>query len=210
MESTDWNVRYREARDSSHNRLWSTVPHARLQEIVAGLPAQGTALDLATGDGRNAIWLASAGYAVTALDYSEGALELARERADKAGAGIDFRVADLLHWAPDAVERFDLITMTYLHFSEAENIDMVRRAGSWLKPGGTLVVIAHDRENIAAGAPGPQDVSILTTPEIFAEGAAELRILECARLYRDTVVDPEQPGEIARTAVDTLLIATTR
>ena len=64
----------------------------------AGALRPGLALDLATGDGRNAIWLASKGWRVTAVDFSTVALERARRSATRAGVEVEWRQEDLLEW----------------------------------------------------------------------------------------------------------------
>lgn len=203
MDAHGWDDRYSAARADAGN-LWAALPHADLRRLVAQL-TPGTALDLATGDGRNAIWLTGRGWAVTAVDFSIEGLGTARERADAAGADVDWQLGDVTAWSPPA--RFDLVTMTYLHLGEAENANVVRRAASWVAPGGTLIVIGHDVDNLTRGAGGPQDPSILYTARLLREAAGDLTVNTAEQITRDTRADPEGPAEDGAVAIDTLLHA---
>ncbi|GAB3559505.1 class I SAM-dependent methyltransferase [Spelaeicoccus albus] len=203
MDAHGWDERYRTARADSGS-LWSAVPHSRLRQIADELPP-GTALDLASGDGRNAIWLAGRGWHVTGVDFSTEGLDLARGHAVSRSVDVDWQRGDVTTWSP--TRDFDLITMTYLHVSEPEIQDAVRRAASWLADGGTLIVIGHDRENLTRGAGGPQDPAILYTPELLRDAASGLRIVTAERIERDTRADPEGPPEDGAVAIDTLLHA---
>ncbi|GAB3267937.1 class I SAM-dependent methyltransferase [Arthrobacter pigmenti] len=206
MDAQEWDERYREARSSGSGTdagLWATQPHAQLQQ-VAGQLVPGTALDLASGDGRNAIWLARRGWQVTAVDFSAEGLDIARSRAEAEGISIEWQLGDATNWAPDRT--FDLVTITYLHLDEAANAAVIRRASQWLSDGGTLLVIGHDKENLTRGTGGPQDETILYSPELL-RAATELKVLAAEQLVRNTSTDPEGPEDTGTTAIDTLLHA---
>ena len=97
MDSSAWNARYLAQPDP-----WGTTPAATVvaevgRAVDGGLPV-GTAVDLACGDGRHARWLATLGWQVTAVDFSEVAIERARERdSDDGRTGhVDWTVGDAL------------------------------------------------------------------------------------------------------------------
>jgi 2-polyprenyl-3-methyl-5-hydroxy-6-metoxy-1,4-benzoquinol methylase len=205
MDAAAWDERYRSASANRHAHLWSEAPHLVVQQIIDGL-APGTVLDLATGDGRNALYLAAHGWEVTAVDFSAEAIRIARTRATAAKVSVDWVVADIAEYEPE--RRFDLVLATYLYLYTTDNLTMLRRATTWVAPGGHLLVLGHDRENLTSGAPGPADPEILYTRQLLEQGAAGLRIERSEQLTRDTRVDPESPYESARTAIDTLLYAT--
>ncbi len=206
MDAQSWDERYRAARHGEG--LWSAQPHAALAQIVAPLTA-GTALDLATGDGRNAIWLAERGWQVTAVDFSAAGLDVARARAAGASAPrtgtIDWQLADVTRWDP--ARAYDLVTMTYLQLAEQATRDVIARASRWLVPGGTLLVIGHDRDNLTRGAGGPQDPAVLFTPDMLRAAADGLHILAARQLIRNPAMDPEGPLDGGHAAIDTLLHA---
>lgn len=216
-----WDARYREAQGGTDARLWSAQPPRIVADTVSAW-TPGRALDLATGDGRTAIWLATQGWSVTGVDFSAEAIELARTHAADQGARVNWLVADAVSWAPE--DRFDLVTILYLHLPEADLLRVLTRAAGWVAPGGHLLVLGHDRANIGTGAPGPTNPDVLYTPELLrssvgaalgaAVGAAvgADRVLRCETVRRDLATDPEGPDDshaAARYALDTILVAST-
>src|SRR5205085_7170171 len=88
MTAEQWDARYRAEPD-----LWTKEPNAELAQFAAELEP-GRALDVGAGDGRNAIWLANRGWAVTALDLSAVALQRSAERAAAQGTQLECIVGD--------------------------------------------------------------------------------------------------------------------
>ncbi|HET6949529.1 MAG TPA: class I SAM-dependent methyltransferase [Acidimicrobiales bacterium] len=187
MDADDWDQRYAAA-----ERVWSVEPNVWLAEVAGDLPP-GRALDLACGEGRNAVWLAGRGWRVTAVDFSSVALD----RGRAAAPAVEWVAADVRTWVPPAAA-FDLVAIVYLHLPPAERAAVLAAARDGLAPGGTLVVIGHDVRNLAEGTGGPQDPDILLDPGTVA---AELAGLEVERAA--TVVRPTPQGD----ALDTLVVA---
>ena len=204
MDAQGWDTRYRNAAESREPRLWAALPPRVFQDEVPGWPP-GSALDLACGDGRNAIWLALRGWFVTGVDFSAAAIELSRRHAHVAGAAVTWLKRDVTAWSP--ATRYDLVTVTYLHLPEDEILRVLTGAAGWVRPGGHLLVLGHDRRNIASGAPGPTDPSILYTPELLRRVVEPARILRCERIERDLATDSESGATDVGHAIDTVLIA---
>jgi SAM-dependent methyltransferase len=143
-----WDERYLSA-----DRLWSGQPNVQLVAQTADLPA-GDALDAGCGEGADAIWLASRGWTVTAVDVSAVALDRAARHAadegEQTSALITWQREDLLSWGPDP-GRFDLVTAHFMHLPEAELRAMHRRLAAGVRPGGTLLVVGHHPDDIHAG-----------------------------------------------------------
>ncbi|MDQ1083485.1 MULTISPECIES: bifunctional 2-polyprenyl-6-hydroxyphenol methylase/3-demethylubiquinol 3-O-methyltransferase UbiG [Microbacterium] len=196
MDATQWDERYR----ASAGGVWATQPPAVVREIAAAL-APGAAIDVATGDGRTAVWLAERGWRCTGVDFSEAGLALAAARP--GGDAVTWVHADVHEWEPAAP--IDLVVSCYLHL--ADSAAAVARIAEWVAPGGTLLVIGHDVENIAAGGHGPSDPAILYTPELL-RGALDdrFRVERCERIVR-TSADAELRDGHAAAAIDTLLHA---
>lgn len=155
-------------RHAAEAPIESPDPDPTLIQEVGGL-RPGRALDLGTGDGRNAVWLASHGWSVTAVDFSSVALERGRASARARGVDIEWELADLLEWVPPA-RGFDLVTLFFIHLPPDERHVVYARAAAAVAPGGTLLLVAHDRTNITDGVGGPQDPDVLFTPgEVVAE-----------------------------------------
>lgn len=162
MDRDAWDERY-----AATELVWSAEPNRFLVDEVASLgAAPGRALDLACGEGRNAIWLASLGWQVVAVDFSAVAIDKARRLS--AGRPLDgaveWVVDDVTTHVP-AVGAFDLVIVLYLHLPEPSRSDVWRRAWSAVAPGGTLLVIGHDSTNLTDGHGGPQDASVLYGPD---------------------------------------------
>ena len=182
MDSKQWDARYRAA-----DSVWSAEPNRFLVEEISGLKP-GKALDLACGEGRNAIWLAKEGWRVRATDFSPVAIEKARARAKELGLEIEFAVEDA---AARQSSRYDLVILFYLQLRNEILLDVMREAASALSPGGTLLVVAHDSRNLEEGTGGPQDPAVLYGPEAVLP-ALEGLVIERA----ETVERPvEKDGE---------------
>ena len=115
----------------------------------------GRALDAGCGHGAEAVWLASRGWRVTAVDYSATALDLARSRASAIGGEVAERIewteGDLTTWAPPP-GAYDLVFSLYVHVQGSVG-EMVRRLGTGVAPGGTLLLVGHRPIDPATGAP---------------------------------------------------------
>ena len=117
----------------------------------------GFALDAGCGHGSEAIWLAASGWQVTAVDFSATALDFGRSTADAAGAGVAERIewveGDLGTWSP-LPGRYDLVSCLYVHV-DGSVVEMVRRLGMGVAPGGTLFLVGHRPIDPVTGAPTP-------------------------------------------------------
>jgi SAM-dependent methyltransferase len=190
------------------NRRWageervhaSTAPSRFLVAEVADL-RPGTALDLACGAGRNAVWLAERGWRVTAVDFSGVALRTARSLAAERRVEVEWIEADVMAWTPPA-PAYDLVCVFYLQLPASERPTALARAASAVRPGGTLLVVGHDLLNLAEGWGGPTQPDVLFTPDDVVAEIGDLRIEKALRVRRTV----EEPG--AREAIDALVRAT--
>lgn len=179
MEATDWDDRYR-----ATDRLWSAEPNSFVEDRLADREP-GVGLDLASGEGRNAIWLAERGWEMTAVDFSSVAIERGREHSSQ----VHFVVADVLTWQPE--RSYDLVLIAYLHLVLADFEPVVRRAATWLRPGGELFMVGHDRTNIEHGVGGPQYPEVLWEVEEILPWLDGLDIVEAGVVEREVEIDDE-------------------
>ncbi|MFP5450555.1 MAG: class I SAM-dependent methyltransferase [Thermoleophilia bacterium] len=195
MGSADWDRRY-----AATDLMWSAGPNATVRDLVAGM-APGKALDLACGEGRNALWLAAEGWEVTGVDFSRVAVDRAGRLATERGLAARFIHADLGEWAPPA-EAFDLVLLAYLQVPAALRGTVIEAAAAAVAPGGTLLWVAHDVENLERGYGGPRDAAVLSTPEGVVARLSGLQVTRAERIERpvDTDAGPA-------TAIDTLVLA---
>ena len=186
-----WDAKYDEQR-----ALWGTVANRFLIDLAADLPA-GTALDLGSGQGRNAFWLAEQGHSVTGLDLSPVAVEQAAAVAAAHGLDASFEAVDLATWDP-AGRTWDLVLLSYLQLPEAVRRPVHRSAAQALAPGGRLILIAHHRDNLDHGVGGPPSPDVLFAEEQLADDFADLHIERNERVLR-----PTDDGD----AIDVILVA---
>ncbi len=176
MDAEQWDDRYSES-----DMVWSAEPNAFVVTLTSDL-TPGAALDVAAGEGRNALWLAEQGWQVTAVDFSSVAVE--RGRARPGGDRIDWQVADVTSYAPQ--ECFDLVLLCYLHLPRQAMRRVLDHAASWVAPGGHLVVIGHAVRNLADGVGGPSEADRLQDEELYAEAAQSLVVERLEEVDRDT------------------------
>ena len=193
MKREDWDRKY-----AAVESLWAATPNRFLVAEVADL-APGRALDLACGEGQNAIWLASLGWDVMGVDYSEVAIGKARDRATREGVAVRFECANLVEYEPE-VGAFDLVVILYLHIAADELRGVLAKASTALAPGGTFLLVGHDLTNLTDGVGGPSDPSIHVTPDQVASELPELEIEKATTVLRDVA------GE-DRDAIDALVKA---
>jgi SAM-dependent methyltransferase len=158
MDRLQWNKRY-----SEKDLLWKPSPHPVLEDISRQV-SPGHALDLAAGEGRNALALAEAGWKVTAVDFADVAVARGGALADELGLSVDWHVADLTVYQPGQ-RQFDLVYLAFLHVPWQEMRTILKKAASAVCPGGLILVIGHDRTNLTEGVGGPQDSSVLYSPD---------------------------------------------
>jgi SAM-dependent methyltransferase len=123
--------------------LWTGRPNAQLVAEASDL-APGRALDAGAGEGGDALWLASRGWQVTAVDFSPVALERGAAKAAELELAhrIEWRHEDLDTWTPPQ-RAFDLVTAHYLHATWSDRSRMFQGLGAAVAPGGTLLVVGH-------------------------------------------------------------------
>lgn len=179
--------------------MWTDTVNQFVERELGGLEP-GSAIDLGAGEGRNAVWLASQGWAVTAVDFSDVGLDKARRLAEQRGVALNFVAADVLTYVPK--DKVDLVVLSYLQLPDAQQRQVLERAATWVKSGGTLLVVAHDKTNVTDGHGGPPtpDVCYSVDQTTAALGGLEI---ERAEVVERVVETPEGP----KTALDTLVVA---
>lgn len=208
MDASAWDARY-----AATELVWSAGPNQFVAAECADLEP-GLAVDLAAGEGRNAIWLAQQGWDVTAVDFSQVGLDKGARLAAEVGVApgtVHWIRADATTWLGAGL---DLAVIAYLQLPRGERAAAHRNAFDALRPGGTFLLVAHDSTNLAEGTGGPQDPDVLMTAEdvladLDAAGAA-YDVVRAGRVARIVEAEDDHGGDQARTAWDCLVRVTRR
>jgi len=166
MDEAFWDNQYRSG-SGGHG----AQPSRHLVSEVSGL-TPGAALDAGCGRGANAIWLAQHGWRVTAVDVSAVALEQAAAWAAQAGADVADRItwlhADATDWTPTAAA-YDLVTAQFVHLARESDTGLFhQRLAAAVAPGGTLLIVGHDRSERQSATPRSSDPGVFSTSEDVA------------------------------------------
>lgn len=144
----------------------------------------GPVLCLAEGQGRNAVFLATCGLQVTAVDQSRVGLACARALAERAGVGIQTEVADL--GAFDlGTARWGAIVSIFAHVPALIRKSVHARVAAALQPGGLFLLEAYRPEQLGLGTGGPQNPALMMTLPELREELVGLEVLEAAEVERE-------------------------
>lgn len=198
MDAPEWDTRYQ-----GTDLVWGTEPNRFVATEFEAIPP-GSALDVACGEGRNTIWLASRGWQATGVDFSAAGLDRANRLATQAGVAerVKFVLGDVVA-GPLPTGPFDAVIVAYLQLPAPQRRAALQMAAGTLAPGGLMLVVGHDTSNPAEGVGGPQDPSVLFSPGDVTADLVDLSdfVVERAERVRRPVATPE--GE--RVAIDALV-----
>jgi len=167
--SSMWDDRY-----SAPAYAYGTEPNDFLISVAGRIPS-GPVLCLAEGQGRNAVYLASLGHDVLAVDQSPVGIARARELAASRGVTIATEVADLSNFIIEP-GRWSGIIAIFTHFPPDLRARVFAAAAGGLAPSGAFVLEAYTPKQLEYGTGGPKDVSLLMSLDALRTELAGLRI----------------------------------
>lgn len=189
-----WDARYRDKPES-----WGENPNVFLAEI--DLHGLFTAVDLAGGNGRNSLWLASQGLQVENVDISSVALDQFMDRAKQSGIQDKCQINNSDATSVTFGLSPDLLLIAYLQINAEGLSTALSNAFNQLKDGAKVLGIWHAVENLDHGFGGPPDKSVLVSKEQLEQIAAEYSWSELSIENRDRVVKTENGDRIAKDVV---------
>ena len=174
----DWDERYR-----TDGYIYGTLPNQFLESVARRIPV-GRVLMLAEGEGRNAVFLASLGYEVTAVDSSAVGLQKAEMLAQDRGVHVTFLQADLADYRiePDC---WDGIVACYCHLPPQLRQSVHRAAVSGLKKGGVFILEAFSKQQINYETGGPKSPDMLMSLSELHTELSGLQFNHGAELERE-------------------------
>ena len=185
-----WNQRYNQP-----DYVYGTQPNDFLVSASANIP-RGKLLSLGEGEGRNAVYLATQGWDVTAVDSSEVGLEKARRLAAEKGVQITTIVADLIDFQIQP-NSWEAIVSIFCHVPSAIRVPLHQAVVRGLKPGGVLVLEAFTPRQLAMGTGGPASPDMLMTLASLRQELAGLRFVQAVELDRKVVEGQFHTGQAA-------------
>jgi SAM-dependent methyltransferase len=176
MQDTEEFARW-EQRFRVPEYIFGTEPNAFLKSCAPLLPANGKALAIADGEGRNGVWLAARGLDVTSLEFSPAAQKKAISLAQERGVTLTFVQANVHAWDyPEAT--FDVVVDIFTQFSTpAQRATKWRGVQQSLKPGGLLILQGYTPKQLQYNTGGPKAVDQLYTRPMLEAAFRGLRDL---------------------------------
>ncbi len=171
-EKERWETRFR-----APDYIFGKEPNAFLKAQAPRLPASGTALSVADGEGRNGVWLAEQGLNVLTIDYSPAALAKARALAAERGVQLRTEVTDVFAWRWPT-NTFDVIAVIFIFAAPAQRPAFFANLKGALKPGGLLLMQGYRPEQLKYRTGGPPDVERLLTRAILEQGFGDMAELD--------------------------------
>jgi len=188
MSWSNWDNRY-----SADGFLFGTAPADFVAREAGRIPAGSRVLCVADGEGRNSVYLAGLGHAVTAFDASQVGLDKARGLAADRGVSVDFRLSGIEDW--DWSEPYDAVVGIFIQFAPP---DLRTRLFQWMEqavaPGGLLLLHGYAPRQVGYGTGGPPVVEHMYTVEMLAEAFADMEILHTADYDHEVDEGPGHSG----------------
>ncbi|MCU0764535.1 MAG: class I SAM-dependent methyltransferase [Burkholderiaceae bacterium] len=180
-----------DARFAGDEYIFGTAPNVFLAAQRPRLAAGSRALAVADGEGRNSVWLAQQGLAVTAFDIAPRGVERARALAERAGVAVDYHVASVEDW-PWTPAAFDVVAAIFVQFAApAVRERMFAGMLGTLKPGGWLLLQGYTPRQLEYRTGGPPRADHLYTPGLLRRAFAGHEIVEL-RSHDDVLAEGTQ------------------
>lgn len=155
-----WNEKF-----SKVEYLYGIKPNQFIEQSIQNLPNIKTILCLGEGEGRNAIYLSSKNYDVTAIDASDVGLKKLQNRAEELNLSIITHTLDLNYWQP--LKTYDCIVASYLHMHTNERKELFKKIEKSLNIDGYFIFEVFSTKQIENTSGGPKDLDLLYTLDEF-------------------------------------------
>ena len=174
-----WNQRY-----SEPGFAYGTDPNDFLVSCAPLIKPEAEVLCLAEGEGRNAVYLASLGHQVTAVDSSEVGLEKARLLAQENSVSIRTIVADLNGFAIEP-GTFEAIISIFCHLPPLTRTTLHHKVCEGLNPGGVFILEGYAKRQLDLNTGGPRSEELLLDLDELKDELAGLRLSHAVETERE-------------------------
>lgn len=159
-----WDERF-----SAKDYVYGKEPNEFVVEAARVIPSGAKVLCIAEGEGRNAVYLASLGYDVTAWDYAPAGLEKTKRLAIEKDVVVHTELRDLanVRWEEG---QWDAVVHIFGHFPKEVMTSTLAGIQTALKPDGFYISELYTTEQLQYGTGGPRNSAMLIDPkEMLAE-----------------------------------------
>lgn len=200
MDKETWDSRY-----AATPAMWSADPNLFIKDHFSNR-SFSKVIDLAGGEGRNAIWFALQGAEVENVEISAVALQRYLDRAQALGVSelTHATEADATNNPVFTLQQSDVLIISYLQLPKAQLATAVSNAVAQLGEGAEVFGVWHAVENLTHGYGGPPNIEYLVSPDQLLELANDLGLKNIIIEPRDRIVDVAGESKIAK---DVVLIA---
>ena len=168
-----WETRFR-----APGYAFGKEPNAFLKSQAGRLPAGGSALSVADGEGRNGVWLAERGLDVLAIDFSSAALDKSRALAAERGVRLRTELADVTTWCWPT-DAFDVVAAIFVQVVfPPERIAFFANLKRALKAGGLLLMQGYRPQQLVYRTGGPPDAERMYTRALLETAFSDMTELE--------------------------------
>ncbi len=174
-----WNQRY-----GKEEFAYGTAPNDFLVEFARHIKPGGRVLCLADGEGRNGVWLAAQGHAVTSVDIAAEGMAKAGRLAAERHVALNTQVADLATHDL-GLETWDAIVSIFMHLPTRLRRDLFARTVTALRPGGVVLFEAYAKGQLGRGTGGPPEADLLVALAEVEQEFPGCRILHAFCGLRD-------------------------
>jgi cyclopropane fatty-acyl-phospholipid synthase-like methyltransferase len=179
MDKTFWNERFGEP-----GFMYGDQPNDFLRATSSSLKPGGRILCLAEGEGRNAVYLATQGFDVTCVDFSESGLKKTEQLSESHGVSVCTVCADLGQYEIEH-EAWDGIVMIFGHFNEGLRASLYQRISAGLKPGGVLLMEVYTKDQLSYGTGGPKSIEFLYDKQELEAAFSEFSSVSIQEIIRE-------------------------
>ena len=165
-----WDERYRNS-----EYIYGTHPNAFFREELLKIPP-GILFLPAEGEGRNALFALENNWNVEAIDSSMEAHKKTLKRCQKYASKLNYQVHNLEEFDYPH-EKYDAISLIYVHFDSDLRTKIHSHIVSSLKPGGTLILEAFSKEQIEFSSGGPKSINKLYSLNEILEDFESLQVV---------------------------------
>lgn len=182
-----WDQRY-----STKDYVYGKEPNARFRRFIQGF-SPGKLLLPGEGEGRNAVFAASLGWDVYAIDQSAEGRCKALALAEEKGVIINYTIADLssFHLPKD---EYDAVSLVFLHLPPVVRKHVHKKLVRSLRKGGMMHMLAFTPEQLNFKTGGPGDISMLYTREMALDDFAELNDVHIVDVKEEFSEGPHHHG----------------